>query len=78
MRVFVKKEKVIALINKKETNTITITLIKKIKDFLKIKCRFNIKKRIIEKVFIKIKKGILKISIFEIKDNVKSYLIISK
>ena len=62
----------------KKTNTITTTLIKKIKNFLKIKCKFNTKKNIIEKVFMKIKKSILKTSTFEIKDNIKLFLIINK
>ena len=55
MRVFVEKKEIITLINKKEINIITITLIKKIKNFLKIKCKFNIEKNIIEKIFVKIK-----------------------
>ena len=45
MRVSIEKKKIITLINKEETNTMTITLIKKIKSFLKIKCKFNLKKK---------------------------------
>ena len=78
MKIFVRKKKIIILINKEETNIIIITLIKKIKSFLKIKCKLNTKKNIIEKVFIKTKKDILKTNIFEIKENAKSYLIINK
>ena len=38
MRILIKKEKVITLINKNKINTIITTLIKKIKRFLKTKC----------------------------------------
>ena len=55
-----------------------ITLIKKIKNFLKTKCKFNLKEKIIERIFINIKRGFLKTSIFEIKYNIKLYLIINK
>ena len=55
MRILIKKEKVITLINKNEINIIIITLIKKIKEFLKTKCNFNVKINEISKVFIKIK-----------------------
>ena len=78
MKILIKKKEIIALINKEEINIITITLIKKIKGFLKIKCKFNLKKGIIEKVFINIKRDLLKISTFKIKDNVKSFLIMRK
>ena len=55
MRIFIKKKKIIILRNKKEINIMIIILIKKIKDFLKIKCKFNIIKDIIKKIFVKIK-----------------------
>ena len=56
MKILIKKKKIITLIDKNEINTITITLIKKIKEFLKMKCKFNIKINEILKIFIKIKK----------------------
>ena len=73
-----KKKKIIILINKEKTNIIITTLIKKIKDFLKIKCRFNLKIKIMKKVFINTKRDFLKINIFEIKDNIKLFLILKK
>ena len=78
MKISIEKKKIITLINKKETNTITIALIKKIKDFLKIKCKLNLKKRIMKKIFINIKKGFLKINIFEIENNIRLFLILKK
>ena len=78
MRILIEKKEIIALINKKEINTMIITLIKKIKDFLKTKCKFNLKDEIIEKIFVDIKRDLLRINIFEIKNNAKSYLIINK
>ena len=38
-----KKKKIIILIDKNELNIIMITLIKKIKEFLKTKCKFDSK-----------------------------------
>ena len=49
MRISIKKKKIITLINREKTNTMTITLIKKIKDFLKTKCKLNLKKKNNEK-----------------------------
>ena len=43
MRILIRKKKIIILINKNEINTMITTLIKKIKEFLKTKCKFNIK-----------------------------------
>ena len=51
---------------------------KKIKGFLKTKYRLNLKERIIEKIFINMKRGFLKTSIFEIEYNIKLYLIMNK
>ena len=73
-----RKKEIITLINKKEINTIIIILMKKIKGFLKIKCKFNLKEEIIERIFINTKFFFLKINIFEIEHNAKSYLIINK
>ena len=78
MRVSIENKKMIILINKEEINIMIIILIKKIKDFLKTKCQFNLKEKIIEKMLIDAKRDFLKMSIFEIKDNVKSYLIMNK
>ena len=78
MKILIEKKEMIALINKKEINTIIIILIKKIKNFLKTKCKFNLKENIIEKIFVNIKRNFLKINTFEIEDNVKSYLIMNK
>ena len=77
IKILIKKKKIITLINKKIIIIIT-TLIKKIKNFLKTKCKFNLKKGTIEKIFVNIKRNFLKINIFEIEDNVKLYLIINK
>ena len=55
-----------------------IILIKRIKSFLKIKCKFNLKIKTIKKRFINIKRDLLKISTFKIKDNIKSFLILKK
>ena len=52
MRILMKKKKVITLINRKKINIITIALMKKIKGFLKTKCKFNLEEEIIEKIFI--------------------------
>ena len=78
MRVLIKKKKIIALIDKNEINTIITTLIKKIKKFLKTKCKFNTKINEILKIFIKIKREMLSESIFKIIDNVKLFLIFEK
>ena len=43
MKISIKKKKNITLINKNETNIIITILIKKIKEFLKRKCKFNSK-----------------------------------
>ena len=77
MKISMRKKKIITLINKKEINTIIITLIKKIKDFLKIKCKFNLKKKL-KKIFINTKRSLFEMSIFEIKNNARLYLIINK
>ena len=45
MKISIEKKKIITLINKKEINIIITTLIKKIKNFLKTKCKFNLKKK---------------------------------
>ena len=45
-----KKKEIITLIDKDETNTMTTTLIKKIKKYLKNKCKFNSKIKIIIKI----------------------------
>ena len=73
-----KKKEIIALINKNEINMIIIILIKKIKEFLKTKCRFNFKINKISKVFIKIKREMLNESTFRIINNVRSFLIFEK
>ena len=51
MKISIEKEEIIILINKEKTNIMIITLIKKIKNFLKIKCKLNLKKEIIKKIF---------------------------
>ena len=71
MKVSMKKKKIITLINKEKINTMIITLIKKIKDFLKTKYKFNLKIKIIIKVFINIKRDLLKINTFIIINNIK-------
>ena len=43
MRVLIKKKKIITLIDKNEINTMIIVLIKKIKEFLKMKYNFNVR-----------------------------------
>ena len=68
----------IALINKNEINTMIIALIRKIKEFLEIKCRSNLKDETIEKIPVETKRDLLKINIFEIKNNARSYLIMKK
>ena len=78
MRVSIRKKIIIILINKKEINTMITILIKKIKGFLKIKCKFNLKIKTIEKIFINIKRIFLKINTFEIEDNIKLFLILRK
>ena len=78
MRVLIEKKKIITLIDKNEINTMTITLIKKIKEFLKTKCKFNVKTNKISKIFMKIKKEMLSESTFKIVDNAKSFLIFEK
>ena len=78
MKISIRKKKVITFINKNEINIITTTLIRKIKEFLKMKCKFNIKTNEILKFFMKIKKEILKKSIFKIIDNARSFLIFKK
>ena len=65
-------------IDKNEINTITTTLIKKIKEFLKTKCKFNVKTNEISKIFIKIKKEMLKKSTFKIINNAKPFMIFEK
>ena len=49
IKISMKEKEIITSINKKEINIIIITLIKKIKEFLKTKCRFNLKKETIKK-----------------------------
>ena len=78
MRVLIKKKKIIALINKNEINIMTTALIKRIKEFLKTKCKFNIKINEISKIFIKIKKEMLNESIFRIIDNARLFLILER
>ena len=78
MKVSIKKKEIITLINKNEINTMTTTLIKKIKEFLKNKYKFNLKIREIKKLFMKIKKEILRKSIFKIINNARSFLIFEK
>ena len=78
IKVLIEKKEIITLINKEEINIITTTLIKKIKGFLKTKCKFNFESEIIEKILINTKRNLLKINIFEIKDNAKPYLIMNK
>ena len=53
MRILIEEKKIITLINKNEINTITTTLIKKIKEFLKMKYKPNVKISEILKIFIK-------------------------
>ena len=69
MKVSIKKKKIITLINKNKTNTMIITLIKKIKEFLKTKCKFNSKTKKIIKIFMKTKKEILRENTFRIMSN---------
>ena len=78
IRVWVGKKEVITLINKNEINTITITFVKKIKEFFETKCKSNLKDEIIEKVLIEIKREFLRINIFEIENSARSYLIMRK
>ena len=78
MKILIKKKEVIILIDKNKINTIITTLIKKIKEFLKIKCNLNVKINEISKIFIKIKRGKLEESIFKIIDNIKSFIILKK
>ena len=78
MRVLIKKKEIITLIDKNEINTITTTLIKKIKEFLKIKCKLNVKINKISKIFMKIKREMLKESKFKIINNIKLFLIFEK
>ena len=74
----IRKEKIIALLNKNETNIIIITLIKKIKKFIETKCKLDLKKSEISKMLIKITRGLLKISIFTIINNIKPFRILKK
>ena len=78
MKILIKMKEIIAIINKNETNIIITTLIKKIKEFLKLKCELNSKIDEISKNFIKIKREILKVNTFKITNNVKSFLILRK
>ena len=55
MKISIKKKEMITFINKKKTNIIIITLIKKIKIFLKTKCKLNLKNKIMKKISIEIK-----------------------
>ena len=73
------KKEIIILINKNKISVIITMLIKKINEgFLKIKCKFNSKIKIIIKIFIKIKKRILRKSIFRIINNTRLFLIFEK
>ena len=78
MRIWIRREKIITLINKKEINKMITTLIKKIKGFFETKCKPNLKNETIEKMLVETKKNLLKINIFKIEDNVKLYLIMKK
>ena len=78
MKILIKMKKVIALIDKNEINIITTTLIKKIKEFLKIKFKFNSKVKEILNIFIKTKRDFLKVNIFKIINNARLFLILKK
>ena len=45
MKISIKKKRIITLIDKNEINIMIITLIKKIKEFLKNRYKFNSKKK---------------------------------
>ena len=79
MKILIKMKKIIIIINKNEINIITTTtLIKKIKEFLKTKCKFNSKIKEITKILMKIKRRILRKSTFRIMNNARSFLIFKK
>ena len=78
IKVSIEKKKIVTLIDKKKINVIITTLIKRIKGFLKTKCKFNLKIKIMKKVFMNIKRDFLKVNIFEIEDNIKSFSILKK
>ena len=78
MKVLIKKKKIIALIDKNKINIMITTLIKKIKEFLKTKCKFKLKIEEIIKIFIKIKREILRENTFKIINNARLFLIFKK
>ena len=78
MKILIKKKEVIALIDKNEINIMTTALIKRIKKNLKTKCNLNVKIDEISKIFMKIKREMLKKSTFRIIDNVRSFMILKK
>ena len=78
IKILIRKKKIIILINKNEINSITTTLIRKIKEFLKTKCKFNVKINEISKILIKIKINFLNESTFRIINNIKLFLIFEK
>ena len=78
MRILIRKKKIIILINKNEINTMTTTLIKKIKEFLKTKCNFNVRINEISKIFMKTKREMLRENTFKIINNAKSFMILKK
>ena len=78
MKILIKKKEIITLIDKNEINIMITILIKRIKEFLKTKCNFNVKTNEILKIFIKIKREMLRKSTFKIINNIKSFMIFEK
>ena len=78
IKILIEKEEIITLIDKNEINIITTTLIKRIKRFLKIKCKFDVKTNQILKILIKTKQKMLNENIFKIINNIRSFLIFEK
>ena len=71
-------KKIITFIDKNEINTIITTLIKRIKEFFKIKYNSNSKTSEISKIFIEIKRKFLRINTFIIIDNVRLFIILKR
>ena len=78
IKILIEKKEIIALIDKNKINIMIITLIRKIKEFLKTKCKFNVEINEILKIFMKTKREMLNESIFKIINNARSFLIFEK
>ena len=74
----IKREEIIAVIDREEENRIISIVVRRIKRFLKIKYNLNVKHYRIDEVIIEIKYSLLEKSNFEIINSERLYIILGR